>query len=423
MTTPIRRQYLSIKREYPDVIVFFRLGDFYETFDDDAKLASSVLDITLTSREMGKNTRVPMAGIPYHAAQNYVNRLIDAGHKVAIVEQIGEPDGRQPVERKVTRVVTPGTVTEPSMLESESNRVNPAAREELARYIRREHSTVLEINAEMIGRDGTLPPLPNLVKLVRSLLEQRLKEAIHDGAATDVKIYAQAPLHEAFELGRALGHERVRSLEVMHLPHVGDLLAVPGVRLGHALQQRVKDDDGSRAREIFGWSRPAPRIQPIPDCPADSMHRLAVVVRLSNAGEMVQDITQIVAPTGRVVRPDGSPTGYVLTPQPDTGQSPTEARGEPCGAFTVVETTGGQIPENNDAFEAVVTYIARAIDIARGQWRERTGRSVTTLLFIAGPLPIVMGLGWLLRSENVTVVEHRRIEPTALKPKEASGCI
>jgi DNA mismatch repair protein MutS len=122
MTTPIRRQYLSIKKEYPDVIVFFRLGDFYETFDNDAKIASSVLDITLTSREMGKNNRIPMAGIPYHAAQNYVNRLIDSGHKVAIVEQVTEPDGKQPVERKVTRVVTPGTVTEPSMLESESNR-------------------------------------------------------------------------------------------------------------------------------------------------------------------------------------------------------------------------------------------------------------------------------------------------------------
>lgn len=127
MTTPIRRQYLSIKREYPNVIVFFRLGDFYETFDDDAKLASSVLDITLTSREMGKSNRIPMAGIPYHAAQNYVSRLIDAGHKVAIVEQITEPDGKQPVERKVTRVVTPGTVTEPSMLESENNRFIAAA--------------------------------------------------------------------------------------------------------------------------------------------------------------------------------------------------------------------------------------------------------------------------------------------------------
>lgn len=86
MSTPIRRQYLSIKRQYPDTIVFFRLGDFYETFDDDAKLAASVLDITLTSREMGRGNRIPMAGIPCHAAQGYIARLVGAGHKVAICE-------------------------------------------------------------------------------------------------------------------------------------------------------------------------------------------------------------------------------------------------------------------------------------------------------------------------------------------------
>ncbi len=123
MSTPIRRQYLSIKRQYPDVVVFFRLGDFYETFDDDAKVASQVLDITLTSRTgMGKDNRVPMAGIPYHAAEGYIARLISAGHKVAVVEQVGSPDGRNLVERKVTRVVTPGTVTDPAMLEGGSNR-------------------------------------------------------------------------------------------------------------------------------------------------------------------------------------------------------------------------------------------------------------------------------------------------------------
>ncbi|HET9015356.1 MAG TPA: DNA mismatch repair protein MutS [Thermomicrobiaceae bacterium] len=122
MSTPIRRQYLSVKRQYPDVIVFFRLGDFYETFDDDARLAASVLDITLTGREMGRGNRVPMAGIPYHAAQGYIARLIAAGHKVAVCEQLSEPNGRDLVERRVTRVVTPGTVTEPGMLEEGANR-------------------------------------------------------------------------------------------------------------------------------------------------------------------------------------------------------------------------------------------------------------------------------------------------------------
>ena len=83
-TTPIRQQYLRIKRQYPGAIVFFRLGDFYETFDQDAKLTAKELEITLTSREMGKGQRVPMAGIPYHALDNYLARLINRGYNVAI---------------------------------------------------------------------------------------------------------------------------------------------------------------------------------------------------------------------------------------------------------------------------------------------------------------------------------------------------
>jgi len=87
---PLRRQYLQIKARFPDTILFFRLGDFYETFDGDAEIAADVLDIVLTGRDMGKGMRVPMAGIPYHAAEGYIARLITAGHKVAICEQIGE---------------------------------------------------------------------------------------------------------------------------------------------------------------------------------------------------------------------------------------------------------------------------------------------------------------------------------------------
>lgn len=120
MTTPIRRQYLSIKRQYPDVIVFFRLGDFYETFDDDAELVANLLDITLTSREMGRGNRVPMAGIPYHAAEGYIARLLATGHKVAIAEQIGKPGGSDLIERRVTSVVTPGTTTDPAFLRGSS---------------------------------------------------------------------------------------------------------------------------------------------------------------------------------------------------------------------------------------------------------------------------------------------------------------
>jgi DNA mismatch repair protein MutS len=118
--TPLRRQYLRIKQRYPQTIVFFRLGDFYETFDDDAKITSRELEITLTSREMGKGQKVPLAGIPYHALDNYLAKLINKGYKVAICEQM-TPPGKGLVERDVIRVVTPGTVVEPGLLSDKSN--------------------------------------------------------------------------------------------------------------------------------------------------------------------------------------------------------------------------------------------------------------------------------------------------------------
>jgi len=120
--TPIRQQYLRIKRQYPEAIVLFRLGDFYETFDNDAKLTAKEMEITLTSREMGKGNRVPMAGIPYHALDNYLARLINRGYKVAICEQVTKPgDTKGLVEREVVRLVTPGTVVEPNLLDSKTN--------------------------------------------------------------------------------------------------------------------------------------------------------------------------------------------------------------------------------------------------------------------------------------------------------------
>jgi len=118
--TPLRKQYLKVKQRYPEAILFFRLGDFYETFDEDAKVASRELDVVLTSREMGKGHRVPMAGIPHHALDNYLAKLINRGYKVAICEQLSPP-GQGLVERDVIRVVTPGTVVEPNLLKSKTN--------------------------------------------------------------------------------------------------------------------------------------------------------------------------------------------------------------------------------------------------------------------------------------------------------------
>ncbi len=114
--TPLRQQYLDIKKQYPDCILFFRLGDFYETFDQDAETAARELDLVLTSRPVSKNKRVPMAGVPHHAAENYIARLIERGYHVAVCEQVTQPNGKGIVEREVTRVITPGTITEPELL-------------------------------------------------------------------------------------------------------------------------------------------------------------------------------------------------------------------------------------------------------------------------------------------------------------------
>jgi len=118
--TPIRRQYLDLKRKHADCILFFRLGDFYETFDSDAELVARELDVVLTSRAVGKDLRVPMAGVPHHAAESYIARLIERGYRVAIAEQIGAETINGLVPREVRRVITPGTVIEPAMLQAEA---------------------------------------------------------------------------------------------------------------------------------------------------------------------------------------------------------------------------------------------------------------------------------------------------------------
>ena len=122
MTTPARRQYLRIKKEHPEEILLFRMGDFFETFDDDARLLSKELEIALTSREMGKGQRVPLAGIPYHALEPYLAKLIKKGYRVAICEQTSDPaTSKGLVDREVVRVVTPGTVIEDSILDGKAN--------------------------------------------------------------------------------------------------------------------------------------------------------------------------------------------------------------------------------------------------------------------------------------------------------------
>src|SRR6476469_9942943 len=105
-STPMMKQYTAIKKQYRDCLLFFRMGDFYELFLDDALIGSQVLNITLTSKAGGKDGKIPMAGIPYHAVDVYLPKLVKAGYKVAICEQLSPPNKRGLVERDVVRVVT-----------------------------------------------------------------------------------------------------------------------------------------------------------------------------------------------------------------------------------------------------------------------------------------------------------------------------
>ena len=117
--TPMMAQYLKIKREHPDVLLFYRMGDFYELFYDDARRAAALLDITLTQRGQSAGTPIPMAGVPYHSAEGHLARLVKAGESVAICEQVGDPaTSKGPVERKVVRVITPGTLYDEALLDA-----------------------------------------------------------------------------------------------------------------------------------------------------------------------------------------------------------------------------------------------------------------------------------------------------------------
>jgi len=140
--TPVMAQFLKIKQEYPDTLLFYRMGDFYELFFDDARKAARLLDITLTQRGKSGGQAIPMAGVPYHAAETYLARLIRQGESVAICEQIGDPaTSKGPVERKVVRVVTPGTVTDESLLSSQQ--------ENLLICIHHSHNTIGLVNLDL----------------------------------------------------------------------------------------------------------------------------------------------------------------------------------------------------------------------------------------------------------------------------------
>ncbi len=221
-TTPIRKQYLQIKQQYPDAILFFRLGDFYETFDQDAEIAARELDIVLTSRNIAKNQRVPMAGVPYHAVEGYIVRLISKGYKVAICEQVGKAPKKGLVHREVVRVVTPGTVVEPSLLEEKKNNYLAALvideSDERAGVAYADITTGEFATTQISGREAYALALQELARLdPRECLLPESDEMLAEGAGVrDLDLFVTSYDAWRFELGNArqalLDHFEVASL-------------------------------------------------------------------------------------------------------------------------------------------------------------------------------------------------------------------
>ncbi|MBW8011571.1 MAG: DNA mismatch repair protein MutS [Chloroflexi bacterium] len=250
--SPVRRQYLDIKSKYPDVIVFFRLGDFYETFDEDAQNVSRVLDIVLTSRNVGKGTRVPMAGIPHHAAENYLSRLIERGYHVAICEQIGDEPVNGLMPRDVVRIVTPGTIVEPGLLPGDGNNYLASV------VIEDKHAGVAYVDITTGEFAATAMQSDDALGAVRAELnrlhpaETLLPESVHltnDGL----------PGHQTawpawhFEPGRC--EETIKShFEVSSLDGFGMRSAPMAVRAAGAILQYLKEAQPGALKLLTGLS-------------------------------------------------------------------------------------------------------------------------------------------------------------------------
>ena len=251
--TPVRRQYLDIKRQHPDAIVFFRLGDFYETFDEDAEIASRELDIVLTSRKVAKNSRVPMAGIPHHAAENYLARLIDRGYHVAICEQVGDQPINGLVPRKVQRVITPGTVTEPGLLDAGLNNFLACV------IVQDGRAGVAYVDVSTGDFSATEFADGNLMAMLRAELSRLAPAEIlvsddwEEGRLTNLPGHITKRPAWRFELGRS--EEVLREhFDVASLDGFG-LRGMPlGVRAAGGILQYLQETDAKSIRLLDGLS-------------------------------------------------------------------------------------------------------------------------------------------------------------------------
>ena len=221
MTTPARKQYLDIKSKHQEEILLFRMGDFYETFDDDAKVLARELEIALTSREMGKGERIPLAGIPYHALEGYLARLVANGYRVAICEQVSDPTtSKGIVDRKVVRIVTPGTIIEESLLQQGSNNYLASA------VVRDSNAGIAYVDITTGEFAATQIPLSRVNSEINRLAPKELilaqtwsNEIIMDGSLTITKVDEQQ-FHPRWSNDILMTHFKVKSLQPYGCEHL-----------------------------------------------------------------------------------------------------------------------------------------------------------------------------------------------------------
>ena len=244
--TPMMRQYLAIKADFPGMLLFYRMGDFYELFYEDAQKAAGVLDITLTARGKSAGEPIPMAGVPYHSVDQYLRKLVDANMPVAICEQIGDPaTSKGPVERKVVRVVTPGTLTEENLLPGRQQNLVAA----LLVQEDRVGIAILEVssgNFEGLELDSVSGIDDELMRIgaAEVLLGQHQESTLGIGGASTVPDWYYDSARAETILADQFGTHDLNAFECRHYP-----LAT---RAAGALVQYIRDLHGDRAPHISG---------------------------------------------------------------------------------------------------------------------------------------------------------------------------
>jgi len=239
--TPMMQQYLGIKAQHPDTLLFYRMGDFYELFYDDAKKAADLLDITLTARGKSGGNAIPMAGIPYHAADSYLAKLVRRGVSVAICEQTGEVTGKGPVKREVVRVITPGTLTEDHLLAADDVALLVAIAELDGRYA--------IASLDVAGGDLAVQEINSLAGLKTEIARLRPAELLlAEGSALiaefgELNWRSRAPWFFEADATRAqlLEHFNVQHLRAFDCDDMPLAIAAAAVALGYARETQVSD--------------------------------------------------------------------------------------------------------------------------------------------------------------------------------------